>query len=186
MTQSQLRHILIMCIMILAVGACEKKDAANREKANVDRIREALPGVRVETADPHEREKLGPSAVPGIIPEHALAALRKQALAGDGTAAYALVEHYDLVGNEMELRAWARIGAENGEYNSMMLMGFDSQQTGGLEACVRAVYWFTRAKSDLEEYRKATTTNVNGGGIEAQIQTAEEEIAKARKQFPGC
>jgi hypothetical protein len=163
----------------LACISCGKSEEAEDKPSNLTQLREALPGAQVEPYDPRQSEKLGPAAVPGILPDSELKSRRVKALAGDGVAAYQLFHHYQLIGNSSESQFWTRIGAENGEYNSMMSMGIVSSQEHVMESCVRAIFWFTRAKAQLESDAPSHDTRI-------LIQAVEEEIANVRKQTVGC
>jgi len=171
--------VLVMVATSLASIACGRREEPEDKPSNLTQLREALPGAQVEPYDPRQSEKLGPAAVPGILPDSALRSRRVRALAGDGVAAYQLFHHYQLVGNSAESHVWARIGAENGEYNSMMSMGFAFSQERELESCVRAVFWFSRAKAQLESDARSPDTDI-------LIQAAEKEIAEVRTQTDGC
>jgi len=182
----RIASLLLAGTTLLVLGGCEGSQEAGEESSNLERLKKALPGARVEQVDPEQMKNLGPSAVPGILPDYQLTVVRKRALAGDGPSAYTLFHHYDLVGNDAEAQAWTRIGAENGEYNSMMLMGFASEQQGGIDGCMRAVYWFTRARGELENDLKSAGPEVPRENIEALIRTADDEITSARAQSAGC
>jgi len=163
----------------VACIACGTKEGGEDKASNVTQLREALPGAQVEAYDPRQSEKLGPAAVPGILPDSELKSHRVRALAGDGVAAYRLFQHYQLIGNAAESQLWARIGAENGEYNSLMSMGLVLSQEHELESCVRAIFWFSRAKALLE-------SDARSPDVRILIQAAEEKIAEVRKQTGGC
>ena len=174
-------------IALLAIGGCEKKEKAQAgEKSNIERLQEALPGAQVKPSDPEQLKKLGPSAVPGKLTDSAVVVRSRQALAGDGDAAYELHHHFQLKGNRAQAEYWARIGAENGEYNSMMAMGFALAQSTELESCLRAVYWFSRARTQLESDVKDVQAGQSKELLEMLIRAADEEISGARKQVPGC
>jgi hypothetical protein len=181
------RHVglLLTLIAVMSVVGCEKKEKAGSESAN-QRLQEALPGARVEPFDPEQLKKLGPAAVPGILPDPQLSLHRARALGGDGAAAYELYHHYNLVGSEEESQFWARIGAENGEYNSMMLVGFASGKENGPEGCMRAVYWFRRARAELEADLESAEAGANRDGIEALLSGVDEEITSVKQRTAGC
>jgi hypothetical protein len=181
------RHVslLLTLIAVMSVG-CEKREKAGSESANLQQLQEALPGARLEPFDPGKLKKLGPAAVPGILPDSELSLHRARALGGDGAAAYDLYHHYNLVGSEEESQSWARIGAENGEYNSMMLVGFASGKEDGLEGCVRAVYWFRRARAELEANLESGEAGANRDGIEALLRGVDEEITSVKQRTAGC
>jgi hypothetical protein len=88
--------------------------------------------------------------VPRVHSDSDVSGPRKNTLVRDGASTYELVRHYGLVGNDTEAHLWARIGAENGEHDSMMLMGFESGRKGRLDGCRRAVYWLTRTRTELQ------------------------------------
>lgn len=179
MRERAFKCVLVMLATSLACTACGKREEAKDKPSNLTQLREALPGAQVEPYDPRQSEKLGPAAVPGILPDSEVTSRRVRALAGDGVAAYQLFHHYQLIGNSAESQSWARIGAENGEYNSMMSMGFGLSQEQDLESCVRAVFWFSRAKAQLESDARSPDTDI-------LIQAAEKKIAEVRKQTDGC
>ena len=183
--------LLLMLLATFALAGCERgqKDTTAAEAAgktySIDSpegaalLKEAIPGAQIVPYDPQQMKKLGPSAVPGILVDSQVSELTKRALSGDGPSAYQLVHHFNLVGNDKESQHWARIGAENGEYNSMMLMGFEYGDGQGLDACVRAVYWFSRAKKDLQSGAQSPYMDI-------LTRAADEEIAKVRKKTEGC
>lgn len=179
MRERVFKCVLVMLATSLACIACGRRDEAQTEPPQLKQLREALPGAKVEIQDPRQLERLGPAVVPGILPDSEVRSRRAKALAGDRAAAYELVHHFDLIGNSSESQFWTRIGAENGEYNSMMSMGFASREKQGLESCVRAVFWFSRAKALLESDPRSPDTDI-------LIQAAEQEIAKTKKQMEGC
>lgn len=174
-----LNSVLVILTASLACIACGSKEDAEDKPSNLTQLRDALPEAKVEPFDPRQLEKLGPSAVPGVLPDSELGSRRLKALTGDGVAAYQLFHHYQLIGNSAESQFWARVGAENGEYNSMMSMGFVLSQEHKLESCVRAVFWFSRAKAQLESDARSPDTNI-------LIQAIEEKIAELGKQTGGC
>lgn len=186
MIQQRLTKLSIPFIAFLALGGCEREEKAGYESSNLERLQDALPGAQVEPFDPAQLKKLGPSEVPGILPDSELNVRRRKALAGDGAAAYQLFHHYQLVGNHAQSEYWARIGAENGEYNSMMLLGFASGREGGLDGCVRAVYWFMRARSELESELKSMEAGAHQDEIEALIQSADDEVTSVKRRVAGC
>jgi hypothetical protein len=189
-----LRHVslVLTLIAVTSLVGCEKSEKsensekAGSESANLQQLREALPGARVEPLDPEQLKKLGPSAVPGILRDSELSLRQARALGGDGAAAYDLYHHYKLVGREEESQFWARIGAENGEYNSMMLAGFASGKEDGLEGCMRAVYWFRRARGELEADLASGDAGANRDGIEALLRSVDEEITSVKQRVAGC
>ena len=170
---------MLTLIAFFAFAGCESKEMAGEEASNLERLKEAFPGARVVPSDPEQLKKLGPSAVPGIFTDAQLAELRKRALAGHGFAAYQLFTQYQLMGKYEEALNWARLGAENGDYYSMMMMGFNSGKGEGRESCVQAIDWFTRAKTKLQRLSQTP-------GTKALILEADDEIAKARKRTEGC
>jgi hypothetical protein len=182
------RHLSLSwtLIAVLSLVGCEEREKTGSGSANLQQLQEALPGARVEPFEPEQLKNLGPAAVPGILQDSQLSLHRARALRGDGAAAYELSHHYNLVGGEEESQLWARIGAENGEYNSMMLVGSAFAKEDGLEGCLRAVYWFRRARAELEAELESAEAGTNRDGIEAMLQSVDEEITSARHRTAGC
>lgn len=171
------------------LAGCQRHE---REVASPDvdqQSAKALPGVRIEQFDPAQLANLGPAASPsGVIASSTdLSVLRRKALEGDSSAAFRVMQHFNAVGNPSQAVVWARIGAENGEYNSMRWMAFDYGQKDGLENCLRAVYWLARAKEELEGGLKSPDlTKIQEGLARIQIEAGDEELARLRKRTSGC
>jgi hypothetical protein len=128
-----------------------------------------------------------PATPNGILLEFEVNDRRRLALGGDARSAYDLFRHFQQSGDPVEAERWARIGAENGEQRSMMFLAYLYEMQGGQDGCLRAVYWLKRAKGVLEASPdRSSASEVQRASVQAYIRDTDEEIARLKRQTPGC
>jgi TPR repeat protein len=132
--------------------------------------------------------KWGPAATPdGVLTPEKLLLQSRDALSGDPKAAYGLFIHFQKVGRPSEADKWARVGAENGDHNSMMYLAYQYEKAGGVEGCIRAVYWLSRARKVLESSADLSgSSEVLKSSVLMYMSDVDADIARLRRNTPGC